>query len=264
MVFTSNLFGNLARYYDALHRTRDYARETEFVSVVFQKFGGSATSRTLELFCGTGGHSIFAARHGLDVVGLDISPDMLDIARRKASMEALSVDFKLGDCRALPFDQEFDLVFGFGQSLHYLVTYKEIACLLTGAHAALTPGGICVFDVINGWKMLDRYEAQHYVAVEDGTKILRLAKAEPNRARRVAVSEMTWIIRLPDGRLDLEHTTEEYRIFFADELAFLLEVCGFEPLGVYGDYMLDCPPSTDCLALTAVARKVLKTEAAGL
>src|SRR6266567_2075812 len=98
MVFTSNLFGNLARYYDALHRTRDYARETEFVSVVFRKFGGSTATRTLELFCGTGGHSILAARHGLDVVGLDISPEMLDIARQKASIEALSVDFKLGDC----------------------------------------------------------------------------------------------------------------------------------------------------------------------
>jgi SAM-dependent methyltransferase len=259
MAFTPNLFGKLARYYDALHRTRDYAREAEFVSGVFQKFRGSAMSRTLELFCGTGSHSIHAARHGLNVVGLDISPQMLDIARRKASAEEIGVQFQLGDCRTLRYDEDFDLVFGFGQSLHYLITHREIACVLTGVHTALTLGGICVFDVINGWKMLEQHHVDHYDSVEDGTKILRLVGAEPDRARRIATSEVTWIIQLPDGRLDLERTSEEYRIFFVDELEFLLEVCGFETLGIYGDYTTDCPISTECLAISMVARKVQKT-----
>jgi|SRR5215475_7779036 len=254
--FTPNLFGKLARYYDTLHRARDYARETEFVRGVFQKFRDSATSRTLELFCGTGAHSIPAARHGLDVVGLDISPDMLDIARHKAAAEEVNIGFHLGDCRAMRFDGDFDLVFGFGQSLHYLVTYREIASALAGAHAALALGGICIFDIINGWKMLERHQVEHYDITEDGTKILRMARAEPERSRRIVLSEVTWVIQLPDGRLELERTSEEYRILFTDELAFLFEACGFETLGIYGDYAMDCSSSMDCLAVVVAARKV--------
>jgi SAM-dependent methyltransferase len=257
--FTPNLFGKLARYYDTLHRSRDYTRETEFVNQVFQKYRASATCRSLELFCGTGGHTIVAARQGLDVVGLDSSPDMLDIARRKAAAAELEIGFELGDCRAMRFDQDFDLVFGLGQSLHYLTSYSQIACALANVHAALSLGGICVFDVINGWRMLERYHVEHYDLTDDGTRILRIARAEPDRARRVTLSEVTWIIQLPDGRLDLEQTSEEYRILFADELTFLLEACGFETLGVYSDHTMDCPASAESVALAVAARKVRRT-----
>jgi SAM-dependent methyltransferase len=256
MAFTANLFGKLAPYYDALHRTRDYAGETEFISSVFRHFTPSATARTLELFCGTGGHSLVAARQGLEVVAVDISPDMLDIAQRKASAAAAAVAFQLADCRTLRFDEDFDLVFGFGQSFHYLVTYHDIACVLRGVHSALRPGGICIFDMINGWKMLEPHEARYFDAVADGTRIVRMVNVQPNQTRRIALSEVIWLIQLPDGHLELEKTTEEYRIFFLDELEFLLEVSGFELLDVYGDYRLDSARPKDCLAVSVAARKV--------
>jgi SAM-dependent methyltransferase len=254
--FSANLFGRLAQYYDPLHRMRDYSHEVGFVGDVFQKFRPARTSRTLELFCGTGGHSMVAARYGLDVVGLDLSPDMLEIARRKAASAKLSITFQQGDCRALAFDQDFDLVFGLGQSLHYLVEYRDIGCTLAGVHAALTDGGICVFDLINGWRMLEPHRVQHYDVLDDDTRILRIAHSQPNKARRVTLSEVAWIIQLPDGRLDLDRTEEEYRILFADELGYLLEAAGFETLGIFGDYTMDSCASPDCLVTIVVARKV--------
>jgi SAM-dependent methyltransferase len=259
-MFSPNLYSRLAKYYDDLHSRREYPEEVAFVKEIFRKFSESATERTLDLFCGTGGHSIPAARLGFDVVGLDASQDMLSIARRKVRSDELSVRFEMGDCRALPFASEFDLVFGFGQSLQYLVSYDEIRDSFRGIHRALRPGGICIFDIIDGWRMLQPFESRDFDITRDGTRILRLARTELDRYRRIALSRVTWVINTPDNHMDLDETIEEYRIFFVDELVFLLQISGFEVLGVYGDYRVDTSSDDDCLARTFVARALASGE----
>ncbi len=58
----------------------------------------------LDLACGTGGVGLLAARAGADVVGLDISPDQLEKARRTAAQEGLEIRFDEGDCQELPYE----------------------------------------------------------------------------------------------------------------------------------------------------------------
>src|SRR5260370_27704937 len=153
-MISPNLYSRLARYYDVTHNEREYESEAAFVNELFLRFVGSAGARALDLFCGTGGHSIPMARLGFDVIGLDLSEDMLMLAKRKAELAALSVRFEIGDCRFLSFKSEFDVVLGLGQSLQYLLSYEEIRDAFVGVHRALKPGGLCIFDIIDGWRML--------------------------------------------------------------------------------------------------------------
>lgn len=68
-------------------------------------------SRVLDVACGTGGVALRAARLGADVVGIDISADQLDKARRAAATEGLAIRFDEGDAQQLPYaDTEFDAV----------------------------------------------------------------------------------------------------------------------------------------------------------
>ena len=68
-------------------------------------------SRFLDVACGTGGVALRAARAGADVVGIDISADQLEKARRAAQQEGLAIRFDEGDCEELPYgDAEFDAV----------------------------------------------------------------------------------------------------------------------------------------------------------
>jgi ubiquinone/menaquinone biosynthesis C-methylase UbiE len=67
--------------------------------------------RVLDVACGTGNLSIPAARAGADVTGVDIAPNLLVSARRRAEAERLTIGFDEGDAEALPYaDQSFDLV----------------------------------------------------------------------------------------------------------------------------------------------------------
>lgn len=98
-------------------------------------------ARLLDLGCGTGWTSIFFARRGYEVVGIDISEDMIfhaDANKQRAGVG--NVQFLVGDYERLNFQAEFDCAV-FYSSLHHAV--DEIEALRT-VYNSLKPGGICV------------------------------------------------------------------------------------------------------------------------
>jgi len=67
--------------------------------------------KVLDVACGTGNLGIPAARAGAKVTGVDIAPNLLEQARRRASAEKLNAVFEEGDAEQLPYeDGAFDLV----------------------------------------------------------------------------------------------------------------------------------------------------------
>jgi len=78
---------------------------------VVAELGVEPGERVLDAACGTGGVALRLARADADVVGIDISPDQVEKARRAAAAEGLTVQFDEGDCQDLPYaDAEFDAV----------------------------------------------------------------------------------------------------------------------------------------------------------
>ncbi|MDQ8199149.1 class I SAM-dependent methyltransferase [Pelagicoccus enzymogenes] len=100
-----------------------------------------APARILDLGVGTGWTSAFLSRAGYEVVGVDISDDMIALARRNAERyEAVSLDFVVSDYETLRFSEEFDAAV-FYDSLHHAIDEKEaLAC----AFRALKVGGVLV------------------------------------------------------------------------------------------------------------------------
>jgi cyclopropane fatty-acyl-phospholipid synthase-like methyltransferase len=71
--------------------------------------------RALDLGCGTGTNSLYLARHGWEVVGVDLAAAAVRKARRKAQESGLSVDFYTADVTRLDFLQPlFDLALDIG------------------------------------------------------------------------------------------------------------------------------------------------------
>lgn len=68
-------------------------------------------SRLLDVGCGTGQIAIPAARAGVDVTGIDIASNWIDVARARAAAEGLNATFDVGDAEQLPYpDASFDVV----------------------------------------------------------------------------------------------------------------------------------------------------------
>lgn len=98
-------------------------------------------ARVLELGCGGGWFSCFLARHGYEVVGVDISSDMIALAEQNRGTQALpNLKFTVGDYETLGFSNEFDAVV-FYDSLHHADSEHDA---LAAAFKALKPGGLLI------------------------------------------------------------------------------------------------------------------------
>jgi ubiquinone/menaquinone biosynthesis C-methylase UbiE len=79
--------------------------------LLVERVGVEPGSEVLDVACGTGNATIPAARAGARVSGLDLSPDLLAIARERAADAMVEVDWVEGDVESMPFeDDAFDAV----------------------------------------------------------------------------------------------------------------------------------------------------------
>ena len=136
-------------------------------TLVLELIGDVAGLDVLDVACGTGRYAIPLAQAGARVTGIDLSEEMLDLARRKAAGSGLSLDLRVADVRALPFpDGSFDLAIC-ALALCHLPDLNLAAQELA---RVLRPGGRVVisdfhpFCLLIGWRTcFDRPEARYWI-----------------------------------------------------------------------------------------------------
>jgi|ERR1043166_2750848 SAM-dependent methyltransferase len=107
--------------------TREYNNPTAFMErrAALVKNWGAALSpgdRILEIGCGDGALSCFLASQGFEVTGVDISPGMIDEARRRANAAGVSAQFEVADADSLKLTEQYDGIVSF---MSALFTYSE-------------------------------------------------------------------------------------------------------------------------------------------
>lgn len=108
------------------------------------KFAGIKPGhRVLDVACGTGVVAITAARHEAHVTALDLTPELLSVARDNAQIAGVAVDWHEGDVESLPFSADtFDVVVS--QYGHMFAPRPEVA--VREMLRVLRPGGVLAFS----------------------------------------------------------------------------------------------------------------------
>ena len=178
--------------------------------------------RVLEVACGTGSLTIPLARQGFDVTGLDVSPEMLEVARRRTADAGLDVEYICRDLRDARDAGQFDAVVCFYGGLNYLTSAAELSAGLAAIRAALHPAGAFVFDQFDELPMR-RLFSGHSRVVRNGTSVATRSRclADGRIAHRVTVERA--------GRREVE--LHRLRIHPLSELSRLLREVGFDVVG---------------------------------
>jgi SAM-dependent methyltransferase len=148
-----------ARFYDAVQGDR-----SEALPFVRPHLAGAAS--VLELACGTG--SILAhLRSEFEVVGVDLSPEMLEVAREKVP----GVELVLADMTSVRLGRTFDAVLCLYDAVNHLLEWEQWESLFDTAAVHLQPGGVFVFDV-NDEERLDWFVGRPAIALDfDGDNV---------------------------------------------------------------------------------------------
>ncbi len=120
-----------------------------YVSTIGELLGnhGKTVGCILDIACGTGTLAIDLAKRGNDILRIDLSPEMIAIARAKAASAMLTnIAFQTADMKSFIPDRQFDGALCTYDSLNYLLESRALISTFQNVSFALTPGGFFVFD----------------------------------------------------------------------------------------------------------------------
>ena len=140
------MFDRIARVYDLMNRVMTVGMDEKWRSRAADLSAAGAGSRALDVATGTGDLAIELASRGAEVVGVDFSPGMLEIARQKAP----ALTFAEGNALALDFpDGSFDAAtVGFGAR-----NFDDLGRGLAEMARVVRPGGrVVVLEITNPQK----------------------------------------------------------------------------------------------------------------
>jgi demethylmenaquinone methyltransferase/2-methoxy-6-polyprenyl-1,4-benzoquinol methylase len=109
--YVRTLFATIAERYDFITVLLSYGQDRRWKRRLVDLAAPSGGDRTLDLATGTGDIAFALAARGARVVGLDLTPRMIELARAKALSGGSTATFLVGDMLALPFPSgSFDIV----------------------------------------------------------------------------------------------------------------------------------------------------------
>ncbi len=142
-------FSDIAEYYD---------RMTGFSNRLINDFGLFKNivkkfdfKTALDAGCGSGVHSIILSRLGIDIIGLDASEKMLELARANSLKEGQEIEFIKEFYESMPhdWDDKFDGLFCMANSLVGVETGERLSLALKSFNRVLKPGGKAIIQLMN-------------------------------------------------------------------------------------------------------------------
>jgi SAM-dependent methyltransferase len=194
----------------------------------------------LELACGSGRLTIPLAEAGVEITGLDMSEEMLNLATLKASERGVKIPVVRGDVRSFNLGKEFKFIFIAAQSLTHLHGREEIEDCFSSVRRHLAEGGRFLVELFNSSVKLLARDSDHRYGVgeykdQDGGGCRVFVTEEVRYDAATQINHIRWFFR-NEGDEDEAVLSFDMRQFFPQEIDALLWYNGFLIEHKYGSY----------------------------
>lgn len=242
-----------ASHYDWMHQ--NHQSDFTFLEKLLKKVKGPI----LELACGTGRVTLYLARKGFEVWGLDISPEMLAMAEEKRD-EMDNARFFLGDCTKFNLDQKFEFIFIPFNSLAHVYDSNQIKGFFRSVKKHLLPEGKLLIDIFNPSPRIlsrdstQRYPVANYIIPETGEKV----ELTENNVydSETQINHIKWYYKIADKKEIIKNLP--MRMYYPQELNYLIESNGMVIENKWGDYQFNKFNKDSVHQLILCSKKVKK------
>jgi len=219
-------FKKNAEYYDLLNKNKNYELECNFLEQVFKKYSQFEIKNILDLGCGTGIHAKSLSLRGYNVLGLDLSEEMIKIAKLKASE---NLKFIVGDMSNFEINMKFDSIISMFSSFGYLTKNKQIESSLNSIKKHLKPGGLFILDCWNGLGVMNELPSIRTKESHIGDlKISRTSYPKLDSLNHLCDVKFDTDVFKNNQLIDTYEELHKVRFFFPQEIKKYIEDIGFE------------------------------------
>ncbi len=234
----------IAHVYDRLNAELDYGAWADFVEANFARHLSARPSLVLDLACGTGSMTHALAARGYDMIGVDLSPEMLSTAYSRAG-EVMPL-FLCQDMRAFELYGTVGATVCCLDSINYLTGDGDLARCFATVHNYLDPGGLFLFDVNTPYKFAHTYGDQAYILEDEigGRAVYCGWQNSFDAETSLCQFYLTLFEEQPGGSYRRAEETQTERCYAHDAILAALRDAGFAHLGTYADFAFSAPTET--------------------
>jgi len=229
------IYDLLAPFYDSINSDLDYVKWADFIEdIIKREYAPGVPELLLDLGCGTGKMTLELASRGYDMTGIDLSVEMLDIARGEAERLGHDVLWLCQDLREFELYGTVDVAVACLDTVNHLTEAEDMLTFLSLVHNYLVPEGLFIFDVNGRYKFENIYSDRSYVMEEEGAVCIWQNDYDPET--RLCDFYITLFSEKTDGSYERYDDSETERMYTIEDLKTFLASSGFEFIGAYSDY----------------------------
>jgi ubiquinone/menaquinone biosynthesis C-methylase UbiE len=250
-----NIYDKFAYFYTKGDFPQYSQRMATYLPAVFEKFKIKPQT-LLDIACGEGAFVVSMVKSGYTGYGVDLSPQQIKFARKRAEKEKVQAEFMVQDIRSLSFKNKFDLVTCWFDSLNYLLELDDLEKTFVGVSRALKKGGAFIFDLNTILELAVNWsENKTYIFYdEDDRYLIRHHPVPFDFEKNIGVLKITGFMKKGKGwqRMDEVHKQRGYKI---EEIRYCLKKANLKELACLGSLEKITELKPDSTRVWFVARK---------
>lgn len=247
-------YTSFAEVYDAFMDNIPYEDWARYVGGLLREYG-IRDGLVLELGCGTGSMTELLAGAGYDMIGVDNSLEMLQIAIEKREESGHEILYLCQDMREFELYGTVRAVVSVCDSMNYITQYQDLIQVFGLVNNYLDPGGIFIFDLNTEYKYREILgDSTVAESREDSAFIWENAFDEESGINQY---DLTLFVR-EEGELYCRYEETHFqRAYRVQEIMDALKEAGLEPVAVY-DAFTKKPVRKDSQRIYVIAREQRK------
>lgn len=223
--------------YDKL-QDADYNAFFEYYRKVFEKYN-IKPELICDLGCGTGSITVKMAQAGYDMIGVDLSCEMLDIARQKAIEAGTDILFLNQDMTEFELYGTVDAIISSLDSINYITEDGGLEKLFKLSANYLNPGGIMIFDINSEYKLREILGNNTYASEEED--IFYVWQNSFDEEENICSFILDFFVKDEKGKYTRFSEYQEERAYSKEEIEAAVQKAGLKVSGCFGGFDFSQP-----------------------
>lgn len=231
-------YSSFASVYDQFMDNVPYEEWAEYLTGLLKEYQVN-DGLVLDLGCGTGSLTEILAKKGYDMIGIDNSEDMLQIAMEKRADSGLDILYLLQDMREFELYGTVAAVVSICDSMNYLTDYEDLVRTLKLANNYLDPQGVFIFDMNTVHKYRDLIGDRTIAEARDECSFIWDNDYDPET--KINEYDLTLFIQEEDDLYRRFVETHYQKAYELEEVKQAIAEAGMEFVAVYDAFTRKAP-----------------------